>query len=231
MEERHAERERIARELHDTLLQGVYGLILRFQAVAQSIPDDHPARIDLEKALDRADEVLIEGRDRVRDLRSDEVVTGDLHDCIRALGVSMAYDGSALFHLSVAGTPLPLKETVRDEVYRIAHEAINNAFRHARAQQVNVQIEYTLRSFRLKISDDGVGMDHAYISNKGRPDHWGLRGMHERARKIAADLTINSIRDAGTEIVLSMSGRAAYRNLMRCWLNRIGVRKKTGSEM
>jgi signal transduction histidine kinase/ligand-binding sensor domain-containing protein len=231
MEERHAERERIARELHDTLLQGVYGLILRFQAVAQSIPDDHPARIDLEKALDRADEVLIEGRDRVRDLRSDEVVTGDLHDCIRALGVSMAYDGSALFHLSVVGAPLPLKETVRDEVYRIAHEAINNAFRHARAQQVHVQIEYTLRFFRLKISDDGVGMDHAYISNKGRPDHWGLRGMHERARKIAADLTINSIRDAGTEIVLSMSGRSAYRNLMRCWLNRIGVRKKTGSEM
>ncbi|RQO36050.1 histidine kinase [Herminiimonas sp. KBW02] len=230
MEERHAERERIARELHDTLLQGVYGLILRFQAVAQSIPADHPARIGLEKALDRADEVLIEGRDRVRDLRN-EVVTGDLHDCIRALGVSLAYDGSAAFHLSVIGTPLPLRATVRDEIYRIAHEAINNAFRHARAQQVLVKIEYTLRAFRLTISDDGVGIDQAYISIKGRPDHWGLRGMHERAHKIGANLNIKSIGDAGTEIVLSMSARLAYRNIMRCWLNRISWRKKPGIEL
>ncbi|MBX9798936.1 MAG: hypothetical protein K2Y13_05690 [Burkholderiaceae bacterium] len=229
MEERHAERERIARELHDTLLQSVYGLILRFQAVAQSIPADHPGRIGLEKALDRADEVLIEGRDRVRDLRN-EVVTGDLHDCIRALGVSLAYDGSAAFHLSVIGTPLPLRATVRDEIYRIAHEAINNAFRHARAQQVLVTIEYTLRGFRMTISDDGVGIDQAYISIKGRPDHWGLRGMHERAHKIGANLNIKSIRNAGTEIVLSMSARLAYRNIMRCWLNRISWRKKSGSE-
>ncbi|MNR79908.1 Signal transduction histidine-protein kinase/phosphatase DegS [compost metagenome] len=236
LEERHAERERIARELHDTLLQSVYGLILRFQAVAQSIPADHAARIGLEKALDRADEVLIEGRDRVRDLRNDDVMNGDLADCVRALGVSLAYEGSASFHLSVSGKPLPLKTAVRDEMYRIAYEALNNAYRHARAQQVNVKIEYSFRALRMIISDDGVGIDPAYINVKGRPDHWGLRGMHERARKIGADLTINSSSAAdkqtrGTEIRLSLSARLAYRNLMRCWLNLARWRKPAESDL
>ncbi|MFC7286875.1 two-component regulator propeller domain-containing protein [Herminiimonas glaciei] len=225
LEERHAERERIARELHDTLLQGVYGLILRFQAVAQSIPNDHAARIGLEKALDRADEVLNEGRDRVRDLRND-VVTGDLHDCIQALGVSLAYDGSAQFNLIIRGTPSPLKESVKDEIYRIAHEAINNAFRHARAQRVNVRIEYSFFFFRMNISDDGIGMNQAYINIKGRPDHWGLRGMYERARKINAVLTINSSVDTGTSIRLRLTARSAYRNIMRRWLGAALPKKK-----
>ncbi|MCY0911247.1 sensor histidine kinase [Massilia antarctica] len=225
IEERHSERERIARDLHDTLLQGVHGLILRFQAIVYTIPAGSPARRSLEEALDRADEVLIEGRDRVRDLRTGAVDLSELHDALAALGAELEQKGGTRFALTVRGAPAPLRPLVRDEVYQVGHEAVVNAFRHARALHVKVDIEYGARQFQMTVGDDGLGIAPAYLTPMGRADHWGLRGMHERVGRIGALLAIHSDPARGSEVRLSIKAQLAYRRAPRrlfAWL-----RKKT----
>ncbi|WP_167235375.1 sensor histidine kinase [Massilia genomosp. 1] len=221
IEERHSERERIARDLHDTLLQGVHGLILRFQAIVYTIPAGSPARHSLEDALDRADQVLIEGRDRVRDLRIGAIDLSELHDALHKLGSELEQKGGARFSLSVRGTPAPLRPLVRDEVYQVGHEAIVNAFRHAHALHVKVDIDYGARLFLMTVDDDGLGIDASYRTPQGRPDHWGLRGMHERVARIGAQLIIDSDPARGSEIRLGIKAQLAYRRPQRrlfAWL-------------
>ncbi|HEX8615444.1 MAG TPA: two-component regulator propeller domain-containing protein [Telluria sp.] len=221
IEERHSERERIARDLHDTLLQGVHGLILRFQAIVYTIPADSPARRSLEQALDRADQVLIEGRDRVRDLRIGAVDLSELHDALHKLGTELEQKGGARFALTVRGTPAQLRPLVRDEVYQVGHEAIVNAFRHAHALHVSVDIDYGARLFRMTVADDGLGIDDNYRTPQGRPDHWGLRGMHERVARIGAQLVIDSDPARGSAIRLGIKAQLAYRRTQQslfAWL-------------
>lgn len=216
LEERVAERERIARELHDTLLQGVQGLILKFQDVTEEIPHDSPARQMMEHALDRADDVLMDGRDRVKDLRISPASGPDLPPAIGAMGAELAKEQSNRFNLSIEGTPRPLDPMVREEVLRIAHEALANAFRHARATNIETEIIYRRAELRLRFRDDGCGID-SVILKKGRPDHWGLRGMRERAKKIRASFEVWSRHDAGTEIELRVPARIAYLKTGRRW--------------
>jgi signal transduction histidine kinase/ligand-binding sensor domain-containing protein len=225
LEERVAERERIARELHDTLLQGVQGLILKFQAATEEIPPDTPARQMMEHALDRADDVLIEGRDRVKDLRISPASGPDLAPTIGAMGAELAKEQLIRFNLSVEGTPRPLDPIVREEALRIAHEALANAFRHARATKIETEIIYHRAELRLRFRDDGCGIDGA-ILRMGRPDHWGLPGMRERAEKIRARFEVWSRQGAGTEIELRVPARIAYlRNGRRwSWWSRSAVR-------
>lgn len=230
IEERHSERERIARDLHDTLLQGVHGLILRFQAIVYTIPADSPARRSLEEALDRADEVLIEGRDRVRDLRTGAVDLSELHEALAALGTELEQKGGARFALTVRGSPAPLRPLVRDEVYQVGHEAIVNAFRHAHALHVKVDIEYGARQFQMTVSDDGLGIARVYLTPMGRADHWGLRGMHERVGRIGAQLAIDSDPARGSEVRLGMKAQLAYRRGTRslfAWLRTKTIREGT----
>lgn len=215
LQERHRERERIARELHDTLLQGVNGLMLRFQAVAETLPPDAPVRISMEEALSRADDVLVEGRDRVRELRGGPADTRDLHDALSALGNLLAQQSGCSFSLGTTGADRALLPAVLDEVYRIGHEAIMNAFLHADAKQVRLSLAYGARRFGMTVSDDGRGIDPAYLGVHGREDHWGLRGMHERAQRIGATLRVESSATDGTRIALDLPGRMAYRRPAR----------------
>src|SRR5258706_3021674 len=212
LQERLAERERIARDLHDTLLQGVQGLILRFQAVAQRIPPAEPARALMEKTLERADEVLVEGRDRVRDLRESTTVSGNLPEALAAAGREFALDHPAGFSMIVQGAERPLHPIVCEEAYRIGREALANAFAHARAQQIAVEVAFDRREFRIRVRDDGQGIDAATLEAGGRPGHWGLSGMRERAHKIGARLTIWSGAGAGTELELKVPAATAYRS-------------------
>jgi signal transduction histidine kinase len=217
LEERVAERERIARELHDTLLQGVQGLILKIQAVTEEIPHDAPARQMMEDALDRADEVLIQGRDRVKDLRVPPAFgPPDLTATIGAMGAELAKAQSSPFNLSVEGTPRPLDPIVQEEVLRVAHEALANAFRHARATKIETEIIYQGTELRLRFRDDGCGIDGAVLK-MGRPDNWGLLGMRERAKKIRAGFEIWSRPGAGTEIEFRIPARYAYLRNGRRW--------------
>jgi signal transduction histidine kinase len=194
----------------------VQGLILKFQAATDEIPRDIPARQMMEKALDRADEVLIDGRDRVKDLRIQPTTAPDLPQAIGSMGAELAKEQSNRFNLSVEGTPRPLDPIVREETLRIAHEALTNAFRHARAAKIEAEIIYHRAELRLRFRDDGCGIDGA-ILERGRPDHWGLPGMRERAKKIRASFELWSRQGAGTEIELRVPARIAYLRNGRRW--------------
>jgi signal transduction histidine kinase/ligand-binding sensor domain-containing protein len=208
MEERVGERTRIARELHDTLLQSFQGLMLRLQVVDDLLPEGR-AKEELEQSLERADQAIAEGRNAVQDLRSSAMTTNDLAQAVRALGNELAVEDGATFRLVVEGPTRELHPIVRDEIYRIAREALRNAFSHARAQHIEAEITYSERLFRLRIRDDGQGIAPA-ILEEGRPGHYGLPGMRERAEQIGAKLSIWSAVRAGTEIELSVAGSIAY---------------------
>src|SRR5215210_6002395 len=188
-EERLAERTRIARELHDTLLQSFQGLMLHFQTVYDLLPAGK-AKEALEKTLERADQAIIEGRDAIQNLRSSATTTNELAQAMAALGEELGCardrnSGSPTLRVSVEGTARELHPILRDDVYRIAREAVQNAFRHAQASKIEADITYGERLLRLCIRDDGKGIDPELL-DAGRDGHWGLPGMRERAEQIGA---------------------------------------------
>jgi signal transduction histidine kinase/ligand-binding sensor domain-containing protein len=210
MEERLIERERIARELHDTLLQSVQGLILRFHAAAARLTPTDPSFTAIAKAIDRAQEVLIEARDRVKDLRGSLDVDGDLSKALIEAAREISQDRPATFRVVVVGQPRPLHPLVLDEVYRIGREAIFNAFQHAEATMIEADIAYDRSSFSIRFRDDGQGFDNEGLQGGERQGHWGLRGMRERADRIRARFYIWSRAGSGTEIELTVPARIAF---------------------
>jgi signal transduction histidine kinase/ligand-binding sensor domain-containing protein len=211
LEERLAERERIARDLHDTLLQGVEGLVLRFQAVANRISRREPVGELLERTLERADQVLGEGRDRVLNLREGMGEVGELAQALAASGEQLALIYPPEFRGSVEGVPRDLHPIVREELLFIGREALSNAFRHAGAGVIEAEVSYDESSLSMRVRDDGRGID-AEVLKSGRPGHWGLPGMRERARNIGATLEVWSRPGTGTEIELSLRAELAYRD-------------------
>jgi signal transduction histidine kinase len=211
-EERLAERTRIARELHDTLLQGFQALLLHFQAANYQLPPGS-AKEALEKALDRADQAIAEGRDAIQNLRSSTIATNELAEALTALGEELAGTragtGSATFHVSVEGKPRDLHPILRDDIYRIAREALRNAFRHAEASKIEAEILYSEHLLQLRIRDNGKGIDSKLL-DAGRDGHWGLPGMRERAQQIGVQLDIWSQAGAGTEVELRIPGSIAF---------------------
>jgi len=213
-EDRLAERSRIARELHDTLLQSFQGAVLRFRAVAYMLPDrPADARATLEHAIDQARQAIVEGRDAVQGLRASVIATNDIAVAIATLADTLPTDdggGRPVFSVNVEGTPHPLPPIVQDEVYRIAGEALRNAFRHARASRIEVEIRYDQRIFRLRVRDDGKGIDAAAAGGRSYEGHYGVAGMHERAKLIGGKLSVWSELDSGTEVELTMPASVAY---------------------
>ena len=202
------ERERIARELHDTLLQSFHGLMLRLQVVHKLLPEGR-AKEQLEETLERADRAIAEGRSAVYDLRSSALAANDLSEALREVGNDLSNENTATFGLVVEGPTRELQPIIRDEFYRVSREALRNAFTHAGARHVEAEISYGERLFRLRIRDDGEGIP-AEILEHGRPGHYGLPGIRERARQVGADLRIWSRSGTGTEIELSLAGSIAY---------------------
>ena len=211
LEERLAERERIARDLHDTLLQSVQGLVLRLRASVSRMPTHEPNRSLMEQALERADEVLAEGRDRVKYLRLSSHDT-DLPQALAALGEELAVEQTAHFRSTVEGMPRDLHPIVREEATFIAREALINAFKHANAHQIEVEISFGEAELRTRIRDGGEGIHADLLQQGGREGHWGLLGMRERAKKIRATVTIWSKPGAGTEVDLRVPAHIAYRS-------------------
>jgi signal transduction histidine kinase len=197
--------------------------MLRLQVVDDLLPAGK-VKHHLEEALERADQAIAEGRNAVYDLRGPGTATNDLVEAVRALGEELATQGSAGFQLVVEGPARELDPMLRDEVYRITREALRNAFLHARAHHVETEIVYGAREFRVRIRDDGDGI-HRKTLEEGRPGHYGLQGMHERARQVGGALDIWSRPGAGTEIDLSISGAVAYGPLThRRWLGMFRMR-------
>jgi signal transduction histidine kinase len=209
MAERLAERNRIARELHDTLLQGFQGLMLLFQVAADSLPPDTPTRRMMEQAMDRGDQALMEGRQSVQDLREDATAGGDLSGALGHCGEVLTQDHHIPFRLSVTGTPRPFDPALCKEAYDIGREAMTNAFRHSHAARIETEIVYEDMGVRLKVRDDGHGIDQTIVDS-GRPGHWGLPGMRERAKAMGAELNIRSHPGVGTEVELTIPAEVAY---------------------
>jgi signal transduction histidine kinase/ligand-binding sensor domain-containing protein len=211
LEARVNERMRIARELHDTLLQTFQGLVLRLQTAHQLLPDGKGRRI-LEQGIDLAAEAITEGRDAVQGLRSAATEGSDLAEAIRALGQVLATDPAApaaSIGVEVQGRPRRLHPIVRDDVIRIVGEALRNAFHHAQPTQVEVEIRYDQRELCVRVRDDGRGMDQA-VARRGREGHFGLHGMRERAQLIGGKLAFWTRQGAGTAVELSVPASRAY---------------------
>ena len=210
LRERLIERERRARELQDTLLQGFQMLVLRFQVITDTLSPDNPATTLLEESLRRSERALQEGRERVSALRPETESGEDLAADLLRFGNSLSLGSITRFQLSVVGTPMDLRAVVHEEIRMIAREAIANAFRHAGASQIVCQINFARRFFSFVCRDDGCGIPKALQETTKLPNEWGLMGMQERTRKIGAVLHIHSRDPRGTTIELKLSASIAY---------------------
>jgi signal transduction histidine kinase/ligand-binding sensor domain-containing protein len=209
-EDRLEERTRIARDLHDTLLQEVTGLLMRFHAVSMRVARDEPLRLMLDEALDRGDEMLLQARETVRGLRTESGAIEDLShaftECARPLAIG---DASATFRLTTEGTPWRLRQIIRDEIFHIGKEAIRNAFAHGRATRIDMQLNFSKGAFVMVVRDNGCGIPPAILQDGRREGHWGLVGMRERADRAAGRLKISSSCDAGTVVELRVPAAIA----------------------
>ena len=206
-EERLAERTRIAQELHDTLLQGVLSASMQLHSAVDDLPDDLTNRAELERVLALMNRVSDEGRVAVRGLRTES--GDDLEQAFCLVQKEYASRNGSDFEVTVEGHARTIHPLIRDEVYRIGREALVNAFLHARARKIEVELEYSSRRLRMLIRDDGCGIDPK-ILHAGRDGHWGLPGMRERARRIGGQLTVASRTASGTEVVLVLPASVAF---------------------
>jgi signal transduction histidine kinase len=214
LEERVGERARIARELHDTMLQSFQAVLLKLHVVSGQLSDRPEVQERLDTFVEQAQQAVNEGRDAVHGLRSSTVVTNDLARAIHALGVELTAaqgdSNSPGFRVQVEGTPRDLAPILRDDVYRIAGEAVRNAFQHAQAKRIEVEIWYDQRQLRLRVRDDGKGIDPKVLEAGARAGHYGLTGLHERAKLIGGKLTVRNQPGGGAEIELTIPASIVY---------------------
>jgi len=211
-EARMSERERIARDLHDTIVQSAQALILKVHAVARRLRPDDPQRAQLDAVLADADLTLAEGRDRISDLRRSGRTTAGLREDLINVGASIAREGSVRFEHATDNAVRELDPDVADEVFSIGREALLNAGRHAQAGRIALELADTRDGFAMSVIDDGLGMDDATLARARATGHWGLAGMRERAERIGAALELSSRPDQGTEVVLRIPADVAYRS-------------------
>jgi signal transduction histidine kinase len=185
-----------------------------FHAVTYLLSDRPEAHKMLETGIDQAQQAINEGREAVQGLRSSTVVTNDLARSIRTLGEELAAEQSGSnspeFRMQVEGAPRNLSPLLRDEVYKITREALCNAFQHAHARRIEVEIRYDQRQLLVRVRDNGRGIDPKVLAGGGRAGHYGLPGMHERARLVGGKLAVWSERGTGTEVHVIIPASIAY---------------------
>ena len=215
----NAQREsctRIARDLHDTLLQIFHRLLMRFHAARDLRSGRSADAADWASACDDAAQAITRAHDAFQCHRSSAAVTNDLANAPQILGEELAafqtaadQDATAL-SVDVEGAPQELNPALRDEIYQIAGEALGNAFRYAWARRIEIEIRYDTRQLRVRVRDDGIGVDAGVLSQEGRTRHWDLRGMRVRAKSLGAHLEVWSRRRARTEVEPTIPGSFAY---------------------
>jgi signal transduction histidine kinase len=212
------ERMRVARELHDTLLQSFQASLIQMQA-ARNVLSRRPEKAEqsLDKAITTAAGAVAEGRSAIQDLRVQPAGGADLAELLTAAGQELAHSDEAqgnppVFRVTVEGERRDLEPLLQDEVYRIARELLRNAVRHAQAGHIEAEIRYESRQLRVHVRDDGKGIDPEVLKAGGRAGHYGLPGMRERAGRFGGKLEFWSEAGAGTEAVLTVPAAAAYAN-------------------
>lgn len=214
MEERWAERTRIARELHDTLLQGFQGLMFRLQAVRDLLPE-HPAKAVpiLDKTLLVGEQAIDEARNAVGDLRSAERSDRDFVSQLSALAAgaaSLAEDGVPEWELHTTGDARQIPAAVLHELHPCAQEAISNAFQHARATHVSIALDFDADKLRVSVTDDGVGFDPSLRPSPHAARHFGIQGMQERIARLGGSILLDSRPGEGTRVQLTIPATVAY---------------------
>ncbi|MCU1235059.1 MAG: putative two-component system sensor kinase [Candidatus Solibacter sp.] len=206
-EERLAERTRIAQDLHDTLLQGMLSASMQLHVAADTLPEELPARPQLNRVLQLMQRVVEEGRHAVYGLRS----VHDLEGAFSGLRDEGFVPPTTDFRIVVEGRRRAINPPIRDEAYRIAREALINAFRHSGAARVELVLEFSPAAFRVRVRDNGRGIDPLLLES-GRDGHWGLTGMRERADRIKGHLKFSTRATAGTEIELTIPAPIAFQS-------------------
>ena len=210
------ERMRIARDLHDTLLQSFQGAAFQFQAARKLLLRNADNAMEVvDEAIHAAEEGITEGRTAIRDLRPEPAAQRNFPELLNATGRELAaaheLNGhSPSFSVIIEGEQQTMPPMLQDEVYRISREVIRNAFAHAVASRIEVEIRYDQDQLRVRIRDDGNGIDPKILEDGGRPGHWGISGMRERAQRIGLRLDFWSEIDAGTEVQLTVPAAMAY---------------------
>lgn len=222
-EERLAERTRIAQELHDTLLQGFLSASMQVHVASDLLPADSSAKPILARSLHLIRQVIEEGRNAVRGLRSSPNASLDLEHSLSRVQQECTSQGQpgtqAEFRVIVEGQPRLLQAVLRDEVYRIGREALLNALRHSEAKKIEVGIRYSANRLSMSVRDDGCGID-PQVLRLGRDGHWGLSGMRERADRIGARLRVFS-GTTGTQVELLVPGHIAFQKQSRHGLQQL----------
>ena len=198
-DERRAERKRIARELHDTLLQGLQGILLEFEVLSSRLPEEERERAaKIERKLRH---IVMDGRNAINALR----LPDDERDWIAAvleMGERAASDSKLDFTLKIKGEPWNLPLEARLEVLAIVREGLRNAFEHSHAKTVHVVVRYAKRGLKISIQDNGIGVSEKYLEMRQNEGHWGIAGMRERADKLRGRLKIASQLSKGTVVNL-----------------------------
>jgi len=233
-EERLDERMRVAQELHDTLLQGLLSLSMQLHVAVDQLPSDSPAQPGLNRVLQLMGQVIDEGRNTLRGLRSSLESSQDLGGSFSKIPQEFSnQEAPPEFRVVVVGPTLRLQPGIRDEVYRIGREAILNAYRHSGAGNIELELEYAANQLRVAVRDNGCGIDPQVVQS-GRDGHWGLPGMRERAERIGAKLRVWSRRGEGTEVELCVPSEIAFESyrsrLASNWLTRWYWRNKEKAE-
>lgn len=213
LRERQQERDRIAGELHDTLLQSIQALILRLQVAVDRLPQHEPARRILERSIEYTEQATAEARDRVSGLRAMNEPHTDLPSQLRRAAAELSL-GEAEARVEVDGRERDLQPTVIDELYGAAREAMLNALRHAQAREIVARLHYGYDLFTIQVSDDGRGIDPAVLDLGRQPGHWGLVVMRERVQRIGGALHLSTGeaegRLKGTTVTLEVPAGRAY---------------------
>jgi signal transduction histidine kinase len=209
LEDRLTERARIARELHDTLLQGFISASMHLHVAMKKLGEDSPAKPLLARALEVTEQVIEEGRDTVRGFRATEKESQDLERALSTVLKDLDFENRIDFQILVEGHAQLLHPVIRDEVYCIGREALVNAFRHSGASRIKVELEYSASHLRVLVEDNGCGVDK-HVLEQGLEGHWGLPGMRERAQRIGAHLKLLSRSGSGTEVEVRVPGDIAF---------------------
>ncbi|UXH79604.1 sensor histidine kinase [Roseateles amylovorans] len=198
------EREQIAQDIHDTLLQGVHGLTLHFQKVANRMSGGDPNRALMDAALDRADQLIERGREQVAALRAAPAPAPDLAAALSDFGERLAADGGARFLLDVDGPPRQLRPHARDQLLRIGEDAIANAFQHSHATEIRVTVTYRWNGLRLQVTDNGIGMARPRVDNDriGSVANGGLARLSDRSVGLSGRARIHSAPGDGTTLTM-----------------------------
>jgi PAS domain S-box-containing protein len=202
------ERTRIAQELHDTLLQNFLSASMQLGATVNGVPSDSPVKGRLDRILQLMEQGIEDGRKALQGLRLSDAHPLDLVHAFSSIQRELAVPSDVGFRVTVIGEERSLHLAIQHEIYRIGREALINAFRHSRATRVEVELEYADTELRMRVRDNGCGVDPRVVET-GCEGHWGLAGMRERAAKIGGLLKICSNASTGTEVELSIPSSIA----------------------